>query len=178
MRLMHHKLSISTKKKYHIWERCSCGSFMLHTIVYTQLFPESGRSAIIWLTQNKWGNSMKTSKWNTRIAYEVIKKNRDCVYGIWQYEVLRIKNYFGVKSFARKIISQTWVMYKDMNKCKNDDMITANHAKRAYILRLYCLPLPPRTDTHVFITWHTQTTVSTAFLYIHTSPWSPYANKD
>ena len=36
-------------------------------------------------------------------------------------------SYFGAKSFDRKIIGKTWVMYKDVNKGKNQQKIPLHY---------------------------------------------------
>ena len=47
-----------------------------------------------------------------------IGKRRSYGYGMWKNKLFSIKIYFSIKAFERKIIGQTRVMYKNMNKFK------------------------------------------------------------
>ena len=51
------------------------------------------------------------------ILFCFIRKNRDYVFGIWQYKVISIKKLFQGEHYLRwKLIGKTWVMYKNTNK--------------------------------------------------------------
>ena len=54
------------------------------------------------------------------VFVKLIRKNRNYAYGNENAKYLVQKYYFREKSFERKIIDKTWVMYESMNKIKTN----------------------------------------------------------